>query len=64
MEHVRAMRSVQPKQCVCVCVCVRVHACACVHTRVRVCVHVGVHPHPDVYTRGVIRQCWLMAQER
>ena len=42
--------------CVCVCVC----ACVCV----RVYVHVGVHPHPDVYTRGVIRQCWLMAQER
>ena len=36
----------------------------CVRVCVRVYVHVGVHPHPDVYTRGVIRQCWLMAQER
>ena len=50
--------------CTHVCVCVQAHVCACVHARVYVYVHVGVHPHPDVYTRRVIRQCWLIAQER
>ena len=37
MEHVRAMRSVQPKQCVCACACVCTRRCSptsrCVHTR-------------------------------
>lgn len=35
--------------------------CACMSVCVHVYVHVGVHPHPDVHTRGVTGQWWLMA---
>ena len=52
MEHVRAMRSVQPKQCVCVRVCARARVCVCAHACACVCTRRCSPTSRCVHTRG------------